>query len=100
MPLNLKDYSSVQFILLHFTEHIKDRTWVVFRFLSQIIKRPVWWKCSSMQCRFWLRCIPTEKLLTAVTSSALVCLMLSAEQNTLRSEEHTSELQSPDHLVC
>src|SRR5258708_10451520 len=25
---------------------------------------------------------------------------LSAEHETVRSEEHTSELQSPDHLVC
>src|SRR5258708_14652105 len=37
------------------------------------------------------------------TPSALVCLPSTASTPTLRctrSEEHTSELQSPDHLVC
>src|SRR5207244_12982581 len=28
------------------------------------------------------------------------CLQRSDDQGHLRSEEHTSELQSPDHLVC
>src|SRR5258708_11089272 len=28
------------------------------------------------------------------------CLASCKEKNTHRSEEHTSELQSPDHLVC
>src|SRR5947208_12401835 len=32
--------------------------------------------------------------------SVLVAFLLSAAVGIFRSEEHTSELQSPDHLVC
>src|SRR5258708_26065184 len=34
---------------------------------------------------------------TSVTTSAV---QIASGSNQLRSEEHTSELQSPDHLVC
>src|SRR5258708_26957846 len=37
------------------------------------------------------------------THGALTCLITPVEnflQSLVRSEEHTSELQSPDHLVC
>src|SRR5258708_23096782 len=38
---------------------------------------------------------------THVTSqSCLLCNLLLPAMNPMRSEEHTSELQSPDHLVC
>src|SRR5258708_29636458 len=36
--------------------------------------------------------------LTSITM--VFCTCLSPSRTTRRSEEHTSELQSPDHLVC
>src|SRR5258708_4821191 len=43
--------------------------------------------------------IPLNKALISEVVLALGCIPL-AEYGTPRSEEHTSELQSPDHLVC
>src|SRR5258708_24874905 len=39
-------------------------------------------------------------LISALTIAAVTALIKSRIENWLRSEEHTSELQSPDHLVC
>src|SRR5258708_31913136 len=38
--------------------------------------------------------------LDVFTQFGSTCLGGSCRQDRLRSEEHTSELQSPDHLVC
>src|SRR5258708_26023201 len=32
--------------------------------------------------------------------SMVFCIMIACGRRIIRSEEHTSELQSPDHLVC
>src|SRR5258708_27571241 len=34
------------------------------------------------------------------TAFACACAAVDADEDHARSEEHTSELQSPDHLVC
>src|SRR5207244_10997262 len=41
-----------------------------------------------------------ELLAELVGEARLADSRLAEEQHVLRSEEHTSELQSPDHLVC
>src|SRR5438552_8622099 len=47
-----------------------------------------------------------HKLLTPVVPTNIFCIGLNYREHAkesgqpLRSEEHTSELQSPDHLVC
>src|SRR5258708_28438564 len=41
-------------------------------------------RCESMRCR----------------ASAIACSAAAVRVGSSRSEEHTSELQSPDHLVC
>src|SRR5438552_14295057 len=43
---------------------------------------------------------PGDKTLVHPTLSCGTCAACVAGDDNLRSEEHTSELQSPDHLVC
>src|SRR5438876_5915429 len=47
------------------------------------------WPCATFSLFFCMRSSPSSGLLNPVASAPL-----------LRSEEHTSELQSPVHLVC
>src|SRR5258708_18364998 len=42
----------------------------------------------------------TERRETAALSCSQLLLLVSRHEGLHRSEEHTSELQSPDHLVC
>src|SRR5258708_15476108 len=42
----------------------------------------------------------TEKRGRIHTSTATVAVLPQIKDSEIRSEEHTSELQSPDHLVC
>src|SRR5438552_18636013 len=44
--------------------------------------------------------VPVWSILVALGASALTGVGLGAQGDQDRSEEHTSELQSPDHLVC
>src|SRR5207244_10107357 len=69
------------------------------RLLSDISKRLAFWLIASA---WW----PIERSSSELDSSStarirLACstMMLPAEVERSRSEEHTSELQSPDHLV-
>src|SRR5207244_8439503 len=43
---------------------------------------------------------PTNLTATAVSSNQINLTWQDNSSNETRSEEHTSELQSPDHLVC
>src|SRR5258708_8901670 len=42
----------------------------------------------------------TKGLVEEIRRRGNVCQVLNLNENLARSEEHTSELQSPDHLVC
>src|SRR5947208_13465980 len=42
----------------------------------------------------------SETITTAPTTGSETLDLVDREKRSLRSEEHTSELQSPDHLVC
>src|SRR5947208_17028814 len=57
----------------------------------------------SFEAVFSEVCGPLHMSLTSSqieTIAGLARLALQAEEIPVRSEEHTSELQSPDHLVC
>src|SRR5258708_23540854 len=47
---------------------------------------------------FYLSCVPPDGLL--IQRSSFLWAMVHFNKKDERSEEHTSELQSPDHLVC
>src|SRR5207244_8474339 len=54
--------------------------------------------CSSVISRFSSTLSSEDGRL--ISSSSMGSLLSVVECHVLRSEEHTSELQSPDHLVC
>src|SRR5207244_11711876 len=78
---------------------------------------PFLYSPSPLVCHFFFIVTPTTEIYTLSLHDALpildgcnhllfgsdppfIHLLLSKQQVDERSEEHTSELQSPDHLVC
>src|SRR2546429_7350546 len=68
------------------------------------------WKCSTVSSRsfcvilwpatVWTVLSPPPVLRTAATIAPAATATTSTDATTIRSEEHTSELQSRLHLVC
>src|SRR5438552_10393964 len=51
-------------------------------------------------CMTSAACVNPSLTYMALTARACDFAVSELKKNNLRSEEHTSELQSPDHLVC
>src|SRR5207244_12799605 len=56
-------------------------------------------RCQTCGC-VWLRFVKTSRPIDCVSTSIAVSTGEGSSSKAARSEEHTSELQSPDHLVC
>src|SRR5947208_10676631 len=67
---------------------------------------PIWWARASMKSSPAARAMTGLSAAAAMTSTGSILAMArtssprTARPTAPRSEEHTSELQSPDHLVC
>src|SRR5258708_14385695 len=63
--------------------------------LFRSLRRTTWNECG-------LAFLTTSRVMaaTVLTQRAVGAITLEVVKNASRSEEHTSELQSPDHLVC
>src|SRR5258708_30473863 len=56
---------------------------------------------SSFLCSMFMSTCPTvQPLIFFFTNVATLSTGVLTRESVARSEEHTSELQSPDHLVC
>src|SRR5207244_12412828 len=61
------------------------------------------WRTENRRLRMKIRSATAAKLalhLQIAISTVMPRLITNGKNQTVRSEEHTSELQSPDHLVC
>src|SRR5258708_20648856 len=66
-----------------------------------IAPKAFWWQCPCSSARFSASGLSLSARRPASCSSARNSSKSSAcAASASRSEEHTSELQSPDHLVC
>src|SRR5258708_25051710 len=70
----------------------------LFRSYQLIVTWVKFWPCTTMA----LLITPYAFDMTTPVSSRGIGMLIANEHSSLlhRSEEHTSELQSPDHLVC
>src|SRR5258708_10315237 len=59
------------------------------------------WSCASVKTALPSHSIPVSRYCRPGTTGKLTSTCVSGPSSAIpRSEEHTSELQSPDHLVC
>src|SRR5207244_11718768 len=84
-------FRSWKFLVLRYSANTSERSTVNSAEISRTaFSERVVGVVSDVFCNMWV----TSSVIGRVTAIA------QADGDQLRSEEHTSELQSPDHLVC
>src|SRR5947208_6558494 len=68
-----------------------------WRVTAQMMRSSVWWAAWSASKTI---CVSVAHRIVRRLQPAATIRFRSSRRSSCRSEEHTSELQSPDHLVC
>src|SRR5258708_29185567 len=76
----------------------------LFPYTTLFRSSPAFWRLQSFwglqECWRLMHTLRQSNSPTSTTSSVTFRIFIQSRSYACRSEEHTSELQSPDHLVC